>query len=216
MNRKPSIEELHDSNKFELIAAVDYSRVKEFVLKFLFEDKKLVPAYMIYQFMMFMIGLFFFTRAIVFAIRGSSILLLTSAVGIIFSLSFLVALHELLHGIFLKFCGAPKVSFGRVPRRYIFYTEADKFVWGRRQYTLVAFAPLVLVQAITLVGVIIFAQSHLFYFFMMVMCMHSFMCAGDVVMVAIFYHFPGRKVYTFDNQKEKKSYYFVEKSPAAN
>lgn len=216
MNRKPSIEELQDSNKFELIAAVDYSRIKDFVLKFLFDDKKLVPAYMIYQLVMFIVGLFFFTRAIVFAIKGSATFLLTSIAGIIFSLSFLVALHELLHGIVLKFCGAPRVSFGRVPGKYIFYAEADKFVWGRGQYTLVALAPLVFVQVITLVGIIVFAQSHLFYFFLMLMCIHSFICAGDVVMVAIFYRFPGRKVFTFDNQKEKKSYYFVEKPPAIN
>ncbi|MCL1821248.1 MAG: DUF3267 domain-containing protein [Prolixibacteraceae bacterium] len=212
MNKKPSIKELHDSDKFELIAEVEYSRIKDFVLKFLFEDKKVVPAYMVYQMVMFIVGLFFFTRGIVFALRGSPIFLLVSFVGVVFSISFLVAFHELLHGIVQKFCGAPKVSFGRVPGKYIFYSEADKFVWGRRQYTLVALTPLIFVQIITFLGIIIFQDSHLFYFFMMVMCIHSFLCAGDVVMATVFYRFPGRNVYTFDNQKEKKSYYFVEKA----
>jgi hypothetical protein len=214
MKRTPTIEELHAGERFESLATVSHARIKDFVLSQVMEDRRFVPYYMIYQTVLFLAAIFFFTRSVVLSVRGDSAFLLISIGAIVFSLTLLVLIHELLHGLVLKLAGAPKVTFGMVPGRFIFYAEADRFVLSQRPFLWVAFTPLVAVQIVTLVLIIVWQGQPMVYFPLMVMCIHSFFCAGDVALVTLFYRFPGLKVYTYDNREEKTSYYFVEKTPA--
>jgi hypothetical protein len=125
MKPKPTIDDLNDPEKFERFASVDQSRIKEFVLRQVMADKKIIPIYMIYQTLLFLTGIFFFTRAIILTYRGDFIYLIISIGAILFSLTLLVAIHELLHGIALKLVGAPKVTFGGILKKFIFFSEAD-------------------------------------------------------------------------------------------
>jgi hypothetical protein len=211
MKPKPTIEELNDPEKFELFASVEQSRIKEFVLRQVMADKKIIPVYMIYQTLLFLTGIFFFTRAIIHTYRGDFIYLVISIGAILFSLTLLVAIHELLHGIALKLAGAPKVTFGGMLQKFIFFSEAENFIMGKRSFLFVAFTPFIVVQFITIYGIIIWYSAPLFYFFLTVMVIHSFFCSGDVALVTIFYRFPGRDTFTYDNGEEKKSFYFVRK-----
>ena len=211
MKNIPDVEHLKNSEEFELLAAVEHARIKDFVLGQVMEDRRIIPYYMIYQTLLFLAALFFFTRSVVLAFRGDSSFLLVSIGAIVFSLTFLVVLHELLHGLVLKLAGAPRVSFGMVPGKFIFYAEADKFVLHRKSFMWVAFTPLVVVQLITTLLVISWFSNFMVFFPIMVMCIHSFFCAGDVALVTLFYRFPGYDVYTYDSHEEKTSYYFIRK-----
>lgn len=209
---KPTIEVLNDTEKFEQIASVEHGRIKEFVIQQVMSDKKLIPVYMVYQTSLFLAGLFFFTRALVLALKGTAIYLWITLGTIIFCFTFLVIIHESLHGVALKIVGAPKVRFGGVLRKFIFYAEADQFVLGRKRFLFVAFIPLIVIQMITIAGVIIWFSHPLVYFFLILMTFHSFFCSGDVALATLFLRFPGREVFTYDNREEKTSYYFVEKN----
>jgi len=77
----------------------------------------------------------------------------------------------------------------------------------------VAFTPLVVVQLITLAGIVIWFSHPAVYFFLILMSVHSLFCAGDIGLASIFFRFPGRNVFTYDNPEAKKSYYYVEKQP---
>jgi hypothetical protein len=203
MKPKPTIEDLNDPEKFELFASVDQSRIKEFVLRQVMTDKKIIPIYMIYQTLLFLTGIFFFTRAIILTYRGDFIYLFISIGAILFSLTLLVATHELLHGIALKLAGAPKVTFGGILKKFIFFSEAENFIMGKRSFLFVAFTPFIVVQLITIYGIIIWYSAPLLYFFLTVMVIHSFFCSGDVALVTIFYRFPGRDTFTYDSGEEK-------------
>jgi hypothetical protein len=211
MKSKPTIEDLNDPEKFDLFASVDQSRIKEFVLQQVMSDKKIIPFYMIYQTLLFLTGIFFFTRAIILAYKGNFSYLLISIGAVLFSLTLLVAIHELLHGIALKLAGAPKVTFGGILRKFIFFAEAENFILGKTSFLFVAFTPFVLVQVITVLGIIYWYSAPVLFFFLMVMVIHSFFCSGDVALVTIFYRFPDRDTYTYDNSREKKSFYYVRK-----
>ncbi len=211
MKNRPTIEDLADPSRFELLASVEHSRIKDFVLSQVMEDRKIVPIYMIYQTTLFLAAIFFLTRAIVIALKGDSNYLFITLGSIAFSLTLLVAIHELIHGMVLILAGAPKVRFGMVPGRYIFYAEADKFVLSRRPFLWVAFTPLVVVQLVTAILIVYWYSQPLVYFPVMVMCIHSFFCAGDVALATLFYRFPGKEVYTYDDHKQKTSYYFLQK-----
>ena len=211
MSRTPTIEELHDASEFDLYASVEQKRIKDFVLQQVMTDKKIIPVYMIYQTLLFLGGLFFFTRSIILAIKGNPSYLLISSGAVVFSLTLLVVIHELLHGIALKLIGAPKIKFGGILSKFIFYAEADQFVLGKKSFQFVAFTPFVVVKILTFTGIILFFSVPLLYFFLMVMVIHSFFCSGDIALVTVFFRFPGKETFTYDNAMEKKSYYFVRK-----
>jgi hypothetical protein len=211
MKPKPTIEELNDPMKFELFASVDQSRIKEFVLQQVMADKKIIPVYMIYQTLLFLTGIFFFTRSVILTYRGDITCLMITLGAILFSMTLLVAIHELLHGIALKLAGAPKVTFGGILQKFIFFSEAENFIMGKSSFLFVAFTPFIVVQLITIIGIILWYSAPLLYFFLTVMVIHSFFCSGDVALVTIFYRFPERDTFTYDNSAEKKSFYFVRK-----
>lgn len=211
MKNNPTIEELQNSGNYELIARVKHAHIKEFVLRQVMQDKKFIPPYMIYQTLLFLGSVFFLTRAIVLAIRGNAEFLFVTIAAVVFSLTILVIIHELLHGLVLWMTGAPRVSFGRVKGRFIFYAAAHHHVLGKKDFSLVAFTPLVVVQAVTLLGIFIWYPDPMVYFPVMVMCIHSFFCAGDIALATLFHKYPGQEVYTYDDQEQKASLYYVSK-----
>jgi len=204
----PSIEELQNSDKYELIAQLNHQQIKEFVINQLAENGKIIKIYMIYQILMILVGIFFFTRSIVLAFQGSAIQLYFSLAALVFCFSILIVIHELLHGIALKMSGAKKVSFGGYLKKFIFYAEADRFVINRQQFAFIALTPLFTVKLITLVGVIFLYNQPVFYFLIFVMSAHSLFCAGDIGLLSIFYKYKNAEIYTFDVKAEKTSYYY--------
>lgn len=208
----PSINELRNSGEFELVAQLNHQQIKEFVINQLAENGKIIRYYMIYQIVMILIGIFFFTRSIVIAFQSSLIPLYYSLAALVFCFSFLIVIHELLHGIALKLIGAKKVTFGGYLKKFIFYAEADQFVINRKQFVFIALTPLFVVKLITLIGIIFLFNLPVFYFLIFVMSAHSLFCAGDIGLLSVFYKNKNDEIYTFDVKAEKTSYYFLRKS----
>jgi hypothetical protein len=204
----PSIEELLNPEKFELIAQLNHSQIKEFVINQLMQNGKIIKIYMIYQILMIMIGMFFFTRSIVLAFQSSPTQLYYSLAALIFCFSALVIIHELLHGVALKLTGAKHVTFGGYLKKFIFYAEADQFVINRRQFTFIALTPLFAVKLITLIGIILLFNQPVFYFLIFVMSAHSLFCAGDIGLLSVFYKIKNIEIFTFDVKAEKTSYFY--------
>jgi len=211
MKGSPAIETLHDDSRYDLIAAVEHHEIKDFVVKQVIGDQKLIPAFTIYQTLMLMAGLFFVTRAIMLAYKGNPAYLFVTLGTLLFCFTLLVVIHELLHGMALKISGAPNVRYGGIFRKFMFYAEADRFVLGRKSFLFVALTPLVIVQLVAAAGIIVWFSHPVVYFFLMLMSVHSFFCAGDVALATLFLRYPGREVFTYDSKEEKKSFYFVEK-----
>jgi hypothetical protein len=204
----PTIEELRNPEKYELIAKLNHSQIKEFVINQLMENGKIIKIYMIYQILMIMIGMFFFTRSIVLAFQSSPIQLYYSLAALVFSFSVLVIVHELLHGIALKLTGAKRVTFGGYLKKFIFYAEADQFVINRRQFAFIALTPLIVVKLVTLTGIFLFFSHPYFYFLIFVMSAHSLFCAGDIGLLSVFYKIKNIEIFTFDVKAEKTSYFY--------
>lgn len=207
----PTIEELQNSDNYELVAELEHRQIKEFVIDQITTESKLIKGFMIYQGIMILVGLFFATRPIVLAMHGNYEPLFWLFGALAFTFTLLILIHELLHLLALKITGAPKISFGGYLKKFIFYAEADRHVLNRQQFALVALAPLVIVKTITLAGIIATIGHPSFYFWIFLMSAHSLFCAGDIGMLSFFDRFPGSKVYTYDVQEKKRSYFFREK-----
>ena len=207
----PTIEELQNSEKYELVAELEHRQIKEFVMKQITTESNLIRGFMIYQGIMILVGLFFATRPLVLAMRGNSEPLMYLLGAIVFTFTLLIIIHELLHLLALKITGAPKITVGGYLKKFIFYAEADRHILNRKQFALVALTPLVVVKAVTLIGIILTIGEPVFYFWIFVMSAHSLFCAGDIGLLSFFDRYPDSKVYTYDVKEEKRSYFFREK-----
>ncbi|WP_320111192.1 DUF3267 domain-containing protein [Draconibacterium orientale] len=206
----PSIEELKNGDDYELLAELNHSDIKSFVLSQLEKGGWLVKGFMVYQAVMVLLGLFIISRALLFSFKGTYEPLWHTIGVIVFCLTVLVIIHELLHGIAIKLTGAKNVRYGAYFKKFIFYAEADRHVFNRRQFTFIALAPLVVVKLSTLVGIIVFFNHPLVYVFTLIMCIHSLFCAGDIGLLSVFYS-EESEVFTFDSKEEQRSYYFRKK-----
>ena len=207
----PSTEELQNTEKYELLAELEHRQIKEFVINQITTESKIIRWFMVYQGIMILVGLFFATRPIVLSMRGNSEPLLYLLGAIVFTFTLLIIIHELLHLLALKITGARKITIGAYLKKFIFYAEADRHVLNRDQFALVALTPLVVVKAVTLIGIILTFGEPAVYFWIFVMSAHSLFCAGDMGMLSFFDRYPDSKVYTFDVKEEKRSYFFREK-----
>ncbi|NLX29704.1 MAG: DUF3267 domain-containing protein [Bacteroidales bacterium] len=212
--KTPSADILHEDSQYELIARVHHDQIRDFVVDQVVEDKKLVPTYMVYQSLMVFSGLFFLTRAVILAWKGDAGALTVALLALLFSFTLLVVIHELLHGLALMLAGAPRIRYGGSLRKFIFYAEADRFVLGRPAFLFVAFTPLAVIQIVSVAGILLWFPTPFVYFFLMLQSAHALFCAGDLALATIFFKYPGRKVYTYDNRDERCSYYFVENEKA--
>ena len=158
-----------------------------------------------------MIFVFLLTRGIVLSIKGHSELLIEIGLSIGFSLSALIVIHELLHAFAYLLTGARKISFGIIPKKFIFYALADRQVIAKRAFHIVALAPFVVVKLICLIALIEFYNEQIMYFFLSVMCLHSLFCAGDIAMLAFYRIHKEKEIYNFDSKSEGKTYFYNRK-----
>ncbi len=216
MKKNPSIKELFDEDRFEVVKALDHAQIKEFVFDQISKGGKLTFWYMIYQLGMIILAVALFVYVIYKAFKGDSSLVLFSGLAILFSFTAMVVIHELLHGIALKLLGAPRVRYGGYLKKFIFYAEASGFVLNRKQFYFVALTPFIVVKFISLVGIVLFLHHPIWCFFFLLMSLHSLFCAGDIGLMSFFEQHKNSDVYTFDNHSEKRSYYFVSKNRASD
>jgi hypothetical protein len=186
MRKKLTPEDLQNESEFELLTEVSHQKLREFVVEQITEEKYLIRIYSIYQLIMMMVFAFLLTRGIVLSIKGHSGILVEIGLSIAFSLSALIVIHELLNALAYLITGARKISFGLIPKKFIFYALADRQVIAKRAFLIVALTPFIVMKLICLIGIIEFFNEQIMYFFLSVMCLHSLFCAGDIAMLAFY------------------------------
>jgi len=120
MRRKLTPQDLQNESEFELLTEVSHQKLREFVVEQITEEKYVIRIYSIYQVIMVMLFTFLLTRGIVLSIKGHSELLISVGLAIVFSLSALIVIHELLHALAYLLTGARKISFGVIPKNFSF------------------------------------------------------------------------------------------------
>ena len=211
MGKKLKPEDLLDQNEFELLAEISHQKLREFVVEQISEEKFIIRIYSIYQLLMVLLLTFLFTRGIVLAIKGYSDLLVNIGLAVAFSLSALIIIHELLHALAYLLTGARRISFGVILKKFVFYALADRQVIAPRAFHIVALAPFVMVKVICLIGIFLFLNQPVVYFFLSVMCLHSLFCAGDIAMLAFYRIHRGKEIYNLDDKSEGKTYFYSRK-----
>jgi hypothetical protein len=123
----------------------------------------------------------------------------------------LIPIHEVIHGIAYKLLGAPKVSYGVVWKKLVFYAQADRFLMGYKQFMIVALAPFIVI-GLSLVIAMIFSNTQWAIFFLTVLTIHNGLCAGDFALMSYFFENRDKEMLTYDDEAEGKTYFYQKRS----
>ncbi|VBB46893.1 membrane hypothetical protein [uncultured Paludibacter sp.] len=205
-------EELINSPEYEKLDAFSHKNMKHVVMKEMGDGGSWSATSNMYQVMgliAIMIGGF---KAFMPFIKHREFdNLVGLACGILFSVTFLIAVHELIHAAAYKLVGAKKLSFGMRVRKFLFFVLADKQVLTFRQFKIVALAPVITIAVLTIIGMVLTYNQPMFYFFLSIFGIHSLFCGGDFGLLSYFENREDKEILTFDIKEEGKTYFYVKK-----
>ncbi len=212
-NMRLAPKDLIDNPEFELLFRLEHKNAKAFVKEQLRHKSKLTKRYLWYQFSMAtLLTALIFCGLILWYVK-SAIAMLFVAGAFCFSFTLLIFFHEMLHGLAFLLLGFNKISFGGDLRKFVFYVQTDQQVISRQQFYILALFPLVIIKIMTVVAIVITIITHSpwFWFWMIIMAIHSFFCAGDIGLLSFFNHNRDKELFTFDSKTEKSSYFYQRK-----
>ncbi len=207
-----SPEELKNSEEFRLLTEVEHTKIKRFVLEQVNFESKLIRSYSVYQVGLILAFIFLLVRSISLMNRGLNEALHYQLLAVVFSFTFLVVIHEMIHALAYLLTGVRNLKFGAIWRKFIFYVIADREVVNYSSFRLVAWAPFLVVKVLCLLLGIWFWSSPLAFFFFSVMCIHSLFCAGDMAMLAFYQMHPEKEIFNYDDVSEGKTYFYFRRS----
>lgn len=205
-------EELIENHDYEKIDSFSHKNIKHVVMKEMGEGGSWASVSNMYQvlgLLAIMIGTF--KVFIPFIKHRHFDNLVAMAGGVLFSVTFLIAIHEIIHALAYKAVGAKKLSFGMRLRKFLFFVMADRQVLNYKQFKIVALAPAIIVAALTIVGMIFTYNQPMFYFFLSIFGIHSLFTGGDLGLLTYFENRKEREILTFDIKEEGKTYFYARK-----
>jgi hypothetical protein len=205
-NYTPEI--LQNDERFVLMEEVRYSEMKPFVKRILQNKSKLIVAYAYAQMiaLAFLLGLFSVFLFQFFKSGEFLAELKWLGLSILFSLTILVVVHELLHALAFIILGKHDIGFGVQIRRFMFYAEANRQVLNRDQMLIVAFTPFVVIGVASILFAVLTFPNPFYMFGLGVFALHFFFCSGDIAIAAYFLRETG--LYTYDDRSKNTTFYY--------
>ena len=201
---------------FEQIEVIEHSNLKPFLRREIIGNQGWGLIAKMYQGMGLLLVAFALVKAFAPYLRTrETISLEWMGWGVLFCITALIVIHELLHAIAYLIVGARKLSFGMNLKKFMFYVQADKQVLNYKQFMLVALAPAVVVGLVSLAGAIYFYGQPLYYFFLVLFGLHGLFCGGDFGLLCFFENRKEEEIYTFDVKSEGKTYFYKRKQITA-
>lgn len=205
-------EELINNTDYEKLDSFSHKNIKHVVMKEMGDGGSWASVSNIYQIIGLIAILYGSVRVFLpFFKHGNFNDLVGFAGGILFSVTLLIVLHELIHAFAYKLIGAKKLSFGMRLRKFLFFVLADRQVFSFRQFKKVALAPAVIIGLLCIIGMIFTFNQPMFYFFLSIFGIHSLFSGGDFGLLAYFENRKDREILTFDVKEEGKTYFYVKK-----
>lgn len=201
-------EQLHQDGQFELIRTVDYKQMKSFVIDIVRNRNRLLIIYSIFQLLSLSVWVGWFVLCLIDWQKKTIFCLLISFV---FSLTVLIPLHESAHALAFLILGKKNIGFGAQLKKFVFYAEAHRQVIDRREITIVALMPLVLLGFAGLTLAIIGAATLLGTISAGVILIHPLFCAGDIALISYFNQYRPQELFSYDDRIQKKTFYFKKK-----
>jgi len=204
-NKKPTPEELQESGDYEKLQDLDHNEMVPFLLENL-KNRNPVNAFFKHG-TMILIALILF----VWIGRWNTTLFFAGlGVGLIFTFTVGLILHELLHLLVYKILGAKKTRLKLLLDQGAVAAVADQFVVSEKEFYWLAFTPFAVLTIAGLIALFM-TTGWVFYAVSFFLIIHTTACIGDFSLAGYMYENRHRTIYTFDDVENDKSYFFVEK-----
>jgi hypothetical protein len=203
-------DDLLSNPDFELIEEIEYSKLKPFIINEIGQKSILIKIYGIIQFLALTIFIVLLSVYIAgfFKYDHYKNELLTIVFSTLFSFTLLIPIHELMHAVAFLILGKKDIGFGVQWKKFLFYAESNRQVLNRKEMVIVALTPFMTILIIGL-GCFFFSPSKVLSLSgLVVVLLHFLFCGGDFAIISFFNRYKEFEVYTFDDRKEKRSYYF--------
>ncbi len=210
--KRPGVEEIRNSPAFRPVKSLPFSGILPFVLS------------NIRQRNLYTLGFAILSIAGLTALTGISISALSSgriAFGSWFSAFMwgslaggvlIIPVHEGLHALGFLLIGARKIRFGADLSQAIVYATAKDFAAGRKGFSLVALAPVAVINLASL-PFIFGGSARMQVFLLTMLFLHNIMCIGDFAMLSFFRQHKEKELYTFDDT-DTLTAWFYERIPS--
>ena len=205
-------EELIENPDYEKVDSFSHKNIKHVVMKEMGEGGSWASISNMYQVLgLLAIMISAFKVFVPFFKHRNFENMVAMAGGVLFSVTFLIAIHEIIHALAYKMVGAKKLSFGMRLRKFLFFVMADKQVLSYKQFKIVALAPALTIAALTIAGMALTYNHPMFYFFLSVFGIHSLFTGGDLGLLTYFENRKNDEILTFDVKEEGKTYFYRKK-----
>lgn len=207
--RNPTPEELQKGGPYELLFTLTHDDILPFVVKSLRRGTLVLRAYQALVLLSLLATIWSVAAAVGKHVLTWGDIALQLLVAIALNLTVVAFAHELVHGAVYKALGATNLVLKANWKQLLLYVTAPGFVVGRRAFTMVAVAPLVVISiALALLAALVpriqpLALATLF--------IHATNCAGDVGLLSALCSLPYRRAYTYDDPILPLSYFYVER-----
>lgn len=138
--------------------------------------------------------------------QGTAQLTIQVVLGLVFSFSILIVIHEWIHGLTYKFFGAKNVYYGCSLKKFVFYAASDGDVVNARQFRIIALAPFVVISTLCLILMAILPT----YFFCLatILFSHILFCGGDFAFIHFMTQYDMHRLHTHDDRKKEETYFY--------
>ena len=122
---------------------------------------------------------------------------------------FLIPIHELLHGFYLKNLGCISINFEWDFLKFRYSCFSDRFVMSNKEYHRFLLVPFTIITITLLLLAGIF--SHLVVLFLSMLLIHSSICAGDFALVSFSSRLNKNLLFIYYDSKVKKTVFLTAK-----
>ncbi len=202
-----TIDQIRKDPSFRLLDKLPHDNIVEFATEYIRKPTRSMTSYLIVMVLFFVFQWSAYIYGVVVSEMNAVSLLKQFLYGLIISMTIVIPVHEFIHAMGYLLLGARKIRFGAAWRHFAFYAVADDFVVNRSGLIFLAISPFIIVSLLNLAG-FIFVSGYASYTYISVMFFHATMCAGDFALLSYFEYHRDKELYTFDDVKNKISYFY--------
>lgn len=195
---------------FVLLDKLEHDDLIPFIQKYLRERTRFSILYLIFNVICF----FLIALHIVFSagMAGFSLgmAVIQLSYGFIFAFG-IIPIHEYIHVLAYRSQGASKTSYLVRLSKFYFLAVADGFVANKKEFSIVALAPFVIISACLIVAILLVPWDWKLTL-IGALFLHTACCSGDFALLSYLDFHKDKSVVTYDDAENKVSYFYTKQN----
>ncbi len=207
----PSTSEFHPiaiqliEKGYQVDSVFSYYDLIPFVVKYLFRKNTLTLGWLFIMLAFFAGWIWVIATGMISGDFTLGSILIDSGLGLLLTLA-LIPVHELLHGIAYRICGAKSVSYKANWKQLYFMAVADGFVTHKKPFYFIGSLPFIVIS-LGMIAALFVVDPHNQVMLIAALWIHASMCAGDIGLMSFFKENRDRDVVTFDDVTAGMAYF---------